>query len=156
MLEANSLEHAVALLTKSPHELSIDDIGGDKLDALVAEPYFILTLLPWHSLYFWYVRTALSGLLSLEAVVMPYRAFLRAIPGSIIGHSEIKLVHVGGLTFAHFSMLFFFVFLVCFEHLHTLKSQVGTVEGFDLSAYDRAVCLLCICPAYCSMTPLQC
>ena len=26
-----------------------------------------------------------------------------------------------------------------FEHLHTLNEPIGTVEGFDLSAYDRAV-----------------
>ena len=86
LLETNSLEHSVTLLTKSPHEVSEVDIGGKKLDLLVAEPYFISTLLPWHNLYFWYVRTALNALLSPEVVVMPCKAFLKGIPGSVTIH----------------------------------------------------------------------
>lgn len=49
------------------------------MDVLVAEPFFISSLLPWHSLYFWYCRSALVPHLSDDAVILPQGALLRAV-----------------------------------------------------------------------------
>lgn len=52
---------------------------GFKIDLLVSEPYFISSLLPWHSLYFWYSRTALRPHLAEKVTILPRAACLRAI-----------------------------------------------------------------------------
>ncbi|XP_077840463.1 protein arginine N-methyltransferase 7 isoform X15 [Macaca mulatta] len=46
---------------------------------LLGEPFFTTSLLPWHSLYFWYVRTAVDQHLGPGAVVMPQAASLHAV-----------------------------------------------------------------------------
>lgn len=43
---------------------------------LIGEPYFSTSLLPWHSLYFWYCRTALARLLTPNATILPCSATL--------------------------------------------------------------------------------
>ena len=48
-----------------------DDLNGRKVALLCGEPHFSSSLLPWHDLYFWYLRTELSGHLSRDAVVFP-------------------------------------------------------------------------------------
>ena len=48
---------------------------------IVGEPYFSSTLLPWHSLYFWYVRTYVNHLLNDQPKIIPYKAHLQAIAG---------------------------------------------------------------------------
>lgn len=46
---------------------------------LVGEPYFSTSLLPWHSLFFWYCRTALAGLLHPGATILPCSASLHMV-----------------------------------------------------------------------------
>ncbi|XP_044111799.1 protein arginine N-methyltransferase 7 isoform X3 [Neovison vison] len=46
---------------------------------LVGEPFFTTSLLPWHNLYFWYVRTAVDQHLGPGAVVLPQAASLHAV-----------------------------------------------------------------------------
>ncbi|XP_063467680.1 protein arginine N-methyltransferase 7 isoform X7 [Symphalangus syndactylus] len=46
---------------------------------LLGEPFFTTSLLPWHNLYFWYVRTAVDQHLGPGAVVMPQAASLHAV-----------------------------------------------------------------------------
>ncbi|XP_027474657.1 protein arginine N-methyltransferase 7 isoform X3 [Zalophus californianus] len=46
---------------------------------LLGEPFFTTSLLPWHNLYFWYVRTAVDQQLGPGAVVMPQAASLHAV-----------------------------------------------------------------------------
>nr|XP_054310034.1 protein arginine N-methyltransferase 7 isoform X8 [Pongo pygmaeus] len=57
--------------------------GGRRRQALVSlllgEPFFTTSLLPWHNLYFWYVRTAVDQHLGPGAVVMPQAASLHAV-----------------------------------------------------------------------------
>uniref|UniRef100_A0A4W5MMM1 Protein arginine N-methyltransferase n=1 Tax=Hucho hucho TaxID=62062 RepID=A0A4W5MMM1_9TELE len=43
---------------------------------IVSCPYFSTSLLPWHSLYFWYCRTALVRLLTPNATILPCSATL--------------------------------------------------------------------------------
>uniref|UniRef100_A0A8C7W0X8 Protein arginine N-methyltransferase n=1 Tax=Oncorhynchus mykiss TaxID=8022 RepID=A0A8C7W0X8_ONCMY len=45
-------------------------------EMLIGEPYFSTSLLPWHSLYFWYCRTALVRLLAPNATILPCSATL--------------------------------------------------------------------------------
>uniref|UniRef100_A0A8C7SBR9 Protein arginine N-methyltransferase n=1 Tax=Oncorhynchus mykiss TaxID=8022 RepID=A0A8C7SBR9_ONCMY len=47
-----------------------------KISVLIGEPYFSTSLLPWHSLYFWYCRTALVRLLAPNATILPCSATL--------------------------------------------------------------------------------
>ncbi|XP_016878790.1 protein arginine N-methyltransferase 7 isoform X12 [Homo sapiens] len=46
---------------------------------LLGEPFFTTSLLPWHNLYFWYVRTAVDQHLGPGAMVMPQAASLHAV-----------------------------------------------------------------------------
>ncbi|XP_012926984.1 protein arginine N-methyltransferase 7 isoform X2 [Heterocephalus glaber] len=50
-----------------------------KVSLLLGEPFFTTSLLPWHNLYFWYVRTAVDQHLGPGAVVMPQAASLHAM-----------------------------------------------------------------------------
>lgn len=47
-----------------------------QISVLMGEPYFSTSLLPWHSLFFWYCRTALAGLLRPDAAILPRSATL--------------------------------------------------------------------------------
>ncbi|KAK5868014.1 hypothetical protein PBY51_012461 [Eleginops maclovinus] len=76
VLEANSMKGGVNLLEIRPEQLSSNDLGGDQISVLMGEPYFSTSLLPWHSLFFWYSRTALAGLLQPGAAILPSSATL--------------------------------------------------------------------------------
>lgn len=58
------------------------DVSGEckayffQISVLMGEPYFSTSLLPWHSLFFWYCRTALAGLLRPNATILPSSATL--------------------------------------------------------------------------------
>lgn len=71
VLQTNSLKHAVQILGIRPEQLSSDDLGGNLISVLIAEPYFSTSLLPWHSLFFWYCRTAVAQLLRPNATILP-------------------------------------------------------------------------------------
>ncbi|TSQ92640.1 Protein arginine N-methyltransferase 7 [Bagarius yarrelli] len=78
-LEANSLKNCVRLLQIRPEQLTTADLEGEQISALIGEPYFSTSLLPWHSLFFWYCRTALNCLLQPDATILPSSATLRLI-----------------------------------------------------------------------------
>uniref|UniRef100_A0A3P9H622 Protein arginine N-methyltransferase n=1 Tax=Oryzias latipes TaxID=8090 RepID=A0A3P9H622_ORYLA len=50
-----------------------------QVSVLMGEPYFSTSLLPWHSLFFWYCRTALSGLLRPDVTILPCSASLHVV-----------------------------------------------------------------------------
>ncbi|CAH1266914.1 PRMT7 [Branchiostoma lanceolatum] len=50
-----------------------------RVSMVIAEPYYTSSLLPWHSLYFWYVCTRLRPKLQEGAVVLPAQASLVAV-----------------------------------------------------------------------------
>ena len=77
----NLLLDKIKILTKSPTELTVEDFNGHTIDVLVAEPFFITTTLPWHNLFYWYIRTSLAAALSTDAIIMPSTAYLKAIAG---------------------------------------------------------------------------
>ncbi|EPY84176.1 protein arginine N-methyltransferase 7 [Camelus ferus] len=54
-------------------------LGAEQVSLLLGEPFFTTSLLPWHNLYFWYVRTAVDRHLGPGAVVMPQAASLHVV-----------------------------------------------------------------------------
>uniref|UniRef100_A0A8D2ZLX3 Protein arginine N-methyltransferase n=1 Tax=Scophthalmus maximus TaxID=52904 RepID=A0A8D2ZLX3_SCOMX len=79
VLEANLIRGGVELLEMRPDQLTRNDIGGEQISVLMGEPYFSTSLLPWHSLFFWYCRTALAGLLQPNATILPCSATLHMV-----------------------------------------------------------------------------
>ncbi|XP_031977603.1 protein arginine N-methyltransferase 7 isoform X2 [Corvus moneduloides] len=51
-------------------------LGAKQISVLVGEPFFTTSLLPWHNLYFWYARTAVSTHLASNVTVLPQSASL--------------------------------------------------------------------------------
>ena len=54
------------------------DLNGRKISLLCAEPYFTSSILPWHDLFFWYLRSELYCFLDKDATIMPCTARLCA------------------------------------------------------------------------------
>ncbi|XP_029419812.1 protein arginine N-methyltransferase 7 isoform X3 [Nannospalax galili] len=79
IFNANHLEDKINIIKKRPELLTSADLEGKKVSLLVGEPFFTTSLLPWHNLYFWYVRTTLDQHLGPGAVVMPQAASLHAV-----------------------------------------------------------------------------
>lgn len=71
VLQTNSLKHAVQILGIRPGQLSSDDLEGNQISVLMGEPYFSTSLLPCHSLFFWYCRTAVAKHLHPNATILP-------------------------------------------------------------------------------------
>lgn len=76
VLSANSLTGEVQVLGIRADQLSTSDLGGEQISVLMGEPYFSTSLLPWHSLFFWYCRTTLAGMLRPGATILPCSATL--------------------------------------------------------------------------------
>ena len=81
LLEANSLTNFVTVLDKPCLELTAGDFGGRRVDAVIGEPFFSSSLLPWHNLHYWYSLTALRQHMTPECVILPNTASLVAIAG---------------------------------------------------------------------------
>lgn len=79
IFQANHLEDKITIIEKRPELLTSEDLEGRMVSLLLAEPFFTTSLLPWHNLYFWYVRTALDQHMEPGAVVMPQAASLYAM-----------------------------------------------------------------------------
>ncbi|XP_051545825.1 protein arginine N-methyltransferase 7 [Myxocyprinus asiaticus] len=76
VLQTNSLNHGVQLLGIRSEQLTLDDLEGNQISVLMGEPYFSTSLLPWHSLFFWYCRTSVARLLQPNATILPRAATL--------------------------------------------------------------------------------
>uniref|UniRef100_A0A673C806 Protein arginine N-methyltransferase n=1 Tax=Sphaeramia orbicularis TaxID=375764 RepID=A0A673C806_9TELE len=50
-----------------------------QVSVLMGEPYFSTSLLPWHSLFFWFCRSAVAGLLKPDASILPCTATLQMV-----------------------------------------------------------------------------
>ncbi|XP_047690690.1 protein arginine N-methyltransferase 7 isoform X3 [Prionailurus viverrinus] len=79
IFKANHLEDKINIIEKRPELLTSADLEGKKISLLLGEPFFTTSLLPWHNLYFWYVRTAVDQHLGPGAVVMPQTASLHTV-----------------------------------------------------------------------------
>ncbi|XP_051030386.1 LOW QUALITY PROTEIN: protein arginine N-methyltransferase 7-like [Phodopus roborovskii] len=79
IFKANHLEDKISIIKKRPELLTSADLEDKKVSLLLGEPFFSTSLLPWHNLYFWYVRTSVDQHLEPGAVVMPQAASLHAM-----------------------------------------------------------------------------
>ncbi|XP_064394524.1 protein arginine N-methyltransferase 7-like isoform X2 [Halichondria panicea] len=111
LLEANELSSDIILLKKPTGELTQEDFkmasSEPHLDAVVGEPFFSSSLLPWHNLHYWYSLCNLRKFMKPECAVVPGVIVLKAIA-------------------------------VKFENMYKLREPVGTVEGFNISEFDKA------------------
>eukprot|EP00897_Mesotaenium_endlicherianum_P004175 jgi/Mesen1/3786/ME000206S02968 len=76
----------LVLLGKRAEDLTSSDLLNRKLDAVLAEPYYVgcESRLPWHTLRFWHAQATLGRhLAGDESAVVPDRAFLRAVAVSV-------------------------------------------------------------------------
>ncbi|XP_068006581.1 protein arginine N-methyltransferase 7 isoform X2 [Melanerpes formicivorus] len=74
--KANNLEDKIKIIEARPESLTSSHLEGQKISVLVGEPFFTTSLLPWHNLYFWYARTAVTSHLTSDATVLPQAASL--------------------------------------------------------------------------------
>ncbi|RXM95571.1 Protein arginine N-methyltransferase 7 [Acipenser ruthenus] len=80
VLAANDLTGTIQVLESHPQQLTSNSLGDEQVSVLIGEPYFTTSLLPWHSLYFWYSRTVLSGRLCDDVTLLPQSASLCMAP----------------------------------------------------------------------------
>ncbi|NXB91587.1 ANM7 methyltransferase, partial [Vidua chalybeata] len=74
--KANNLEDKIKIIEARPELLKPSHLEDKKISVLVGEPFFTTSLLPWHNLYFWYARTAVSAHLASNVTVLPQSASL--------------------------------------------------------------------------------
>ncbi|NWV59742.1 ANM7 methyltransferase, partial [Malurus elegans] len=74
--KANHLEDKIKIIEVRPELLKPSHLEDKKISVLVGEPFFTTSLLPWHNLYFWYARTAVSTHLASDVTVLPQSASL--------------------------------------------------------------------------------
>ncbi|NWW36427.1 ANM7 methyltransferase, partial [Panurus biarmicus] len=74
--KANHLEDKIKIIEARPELLKPSHLEDKKISVLVGEPFFTTSLLPWHNLYFWYARTAVSSHLASNVTVLPQSASL--------------------------------------------------------------------------------
>ncbi|NWX75635.1 ANM7 methyltransferase, partial [Alca torda] len=74
--KANNLEDKIKIIEARPELLTSSHLEDKKISVLVGEPFFTTSLLPWHNLYFWYARTAVTSHLTSSATVLPQSASL--------------------------------------------------------------------------------
>ncbi|XP_030313569.1 protein arginine N-methyltransferase 7 [Calypte anna] len=73
---ANNIEDKIKIIEARPELLSSSHLEDKKISVLVGEPFFTTSLLPWHNLYFWYARTAVTSHLASNVTVLPQSASL--------------------------------------------------------------------------------
>ncbi|NWW70423.1 ANM7 methyltransferase, partial [Climacteris rufus] len=76
VFKANNLEDKIKIIEARPELLKPSHLEDKKVSVLVGEPFFTTSLLPWHNLYFWYARTAVSSHLASNVTVLPHSASL--------------------------------------------------------------------------------
>ncbi|XP_009986846.1 PREDICTED: protein arginine N-methyltransferase 7-like, partial [Tauraco erythrolophus] len=74
--KANHLEDKIKIIEARPELLTSSHLEDKKISVLLGEPFFTTSLLPWHNLYFWYARTAVTSHLSSDVTVLPQSASL--------------------------------------------------------------------------------
>ncbi|XP_010148340.1 PREDICTED: protein arginine N-methyltransferase 7 isoform X2 [Eurypyga helias] len=76
IFKANHLEDKIKIIEARPELLTPSHLEDKKISVLVGEPFFTTSLLPWHNLYFWYARTAVTSHLTNDVTVLPQSASL--------------------------------------------------------------------------------
>ncbi|XP_054721141.1 protein arginine N-methyltransferase 7-like [Uloborus diversus] len=77
--ESNDDKDVIHIIKKEPVDLTLEDLGMEKVNVVVAEPYFSNCLRPWELLTFWHLRKVLNPLLEEDAVVVPEVGKINAV-----------------------------------------------------------------------------
>ncbi|XP_054391005.1 protein arginine N-methyltransferase 7 isoform X3 [Pongo abelii] len=155
IFKANHLEDKINIIEKRPELLTNEDLQGRKVSLLLGEPFFTTSLLPWHNLYFWYVRTAVDQHLGPGAVVIPQAASLHAVVVEFrVGHPGDVAEKSRGGGFAGNSKMRLLFLLPHFpvswragvdgaapssQDLWRIRSPCGDCEGFDVHIMDDMI-----------------
>ena len=86
-MDVNNLSSSITFLEKTHTDLTSADFAGDgHIEAIIGEPYFSSSLLPWHNLHFWYAVDSVRRFLApgQDNVVLPGKGALMAIAGEFI------------------------------------------------------------------------
>jgi protein arginine N-methyltransferase 7 len=75
----NNLSDTIKILDKAAEHITEEDLDNNKITAIIGEPYFQNSILPWHNILFWYTRTELAPHLAEDYKVMPCCATMKAI-----------------------------------------------------------------------------
>ncbi|XP_064611177.1 protein arginine N-methyltransferase 7-like [Liolophura sinensis] len=76
-LQHNSEGECVQIIDKLPGELTAEDLAGNKIDVVLAEPFFLTSVLPWHNLHLGYIVREITQHLSPCVKVLPGIAAFR-------------------------------------------------------------------------------
>jgi len=94
LLKFNGLSSSVTFLEKYHDQVCLEDLGRDHLDAIIGEPFFTSSLLPWHNLHYWYAVESLKKLVAAgvvnNSVLFPGAASLMAIAGEGRGMEKVS------------------------------------------------------------------
>ncbi|XP_060073824.1 protein arginine N-methyltransferase 7-like [Ylistrum balloti] len=78
-IKTNGLEEIITVITNNPEALTSADFGDHKIDLVLGEPYFQSSVLPWHSINYWYSIDQLSDIMATEAKIFPTSMTIKAI-----------------------------------------------------------------------------
>lgn len=78
-ITANDVQHKVTLLPSDIGDISVDQLVSP-VTMVFSEPFFTTSLLPWHSLYFWYLRNNCRHLLADGVISVPAAMTIWGLP----------------------------------------------------------------------------
>ena len=81
ILSSSSLTDTINIISVDPADVTPTHLMNSSIDALIAEPFFISSTMPWHNLFFWYIRTTLDTVLSPNYLISPCTGYLKGIAG---------------------------------------------------------------------------
>eukprot|EP00041_Stephanoeca_diplocostata_P007330 m.102909 g.102909 ORF g.102909 m.102909 type:complete len:731 (+) comp16829_c0_seq19:419-2611(+) len=140
LVHQHKLSGIVHVLRKSVDELSLSDFEGSRpLSGILAEPYYYMALLPWHSLVFWYARGDLAALLDTGAMLSPSHAVLKVmlVECEHLHRKEKPVRTAGGFNLAPYddaTIAYRGEVFPCalWEYSHTALSAPATICTLDL------------------------
>ena len=81
ILSSSSLTDTINIISVDPADITPTHLMNSSIDVLIAEPFFISSTMPWHNLFFWYIRTTLDTVLSPNCLISPCTGYLKGIAG---------------------------------------------------------------------------
>ncbi|KAK6185183.1 hypothetical protein SNE40_007471 [Patella caerulea] len=75
----NRLGDKITVLTKKLEDLTAEDFQGLKINLVIGEPFFMSSVLPWDTLYFWYAVCELKRFMVTDVPILPHKMSIKAI-----------------------------------------------------------------------------
>ncbi|XP_064110806.1 protein arginine N-methyltransferase 7-like isoform X2 [Macrobrachium nipponense] len=105
-ISINKLQHKITILPGDISEVTTDQLIAP-VTVVFSEPFFTTTLLPWHSLYCWYMRNSCLHLMADGATILPSSVSIWGLPVQFRDLWKIRapLHHVNGFNMNIFDNL---------------------------------------------------